>query len=70
MNFKNIKEARDIKIFCSTSKQEAESSGVTFPGALVYNSADSHVLMLPFHNNIDATLASVTIPAFSPTRLE
>lgn len=68
--FKELEKIKGIYLFHSSSKEEADNLGVSFPGVLGFNSEDSNVLILPFHNNIDAVVSAISIPAFSPINQE
>lgn len=60
-----IEKIRHIKFFLSSSKTDAESLGVSFPGVMAYSSSDKNILKLPFPTSLDGLVASVSVPAFS-----
>lgn len=65
-SLKGIEKVSHIKFFFSASKQEADSFGVPFPGALGYNSTDRNLMKLPFRGNLDALVSAITLPALAP----
>ncbi|ELA41973.1 uncharacterized protein VICG_00990 [Vittaforma corneae ATCC 50505] len=69
-NLEGVDRIQHIRFYLFTKKEDADKYGVPFPGVLAYSTADRNWLKMPFRGKLDALVASISIPAFSPISQE